>query len=62
MEGLKDLHRTIDQATELLAAFVSLARSNELPPANIVELADQVTQDLAEWRAELAKLPLGPRH
>ena len=56
MEGLRDLHATIDEATEALGAFVSVTRSNELVPELLVEVANKVVSDLAEWRATLRQI------
>jgi hypothetical protein len=44
--GLRDLHRTIDHATEALAAFISAAASGELPADALVRMAHQVCDNL----------------
>ena len=51
--GLRDLHKTIDDATEVVAAFISTARSKETPHPSLMEAAEKVVGDLAEWRAAL---------
>ncbi len=48
---LGDLHRALDDATELLAAFLSSARGGELPPAFIINATDQIIDRVAEWRS-----------
>ena len=48
--GLPDLQKTISDATEVLAAFISTARSNELPIASLMEAADKILPALHEWR------------
>ncbi len=48
--GLPDLQKTISDATEVLAAFISTGRSDELPIASLIEAAEKTLPDLHEWR------------
>ena len=50
-EGLDDLHRTLDDGTEMLAALISLAVSQEAPPVRLLEAAGAAIDRLAAWRA-----------
>jgi hypothetical protein len=56
LAGLRDLHKTIDAATEVLAAFLSAAASAELPSEALVDAAHKTCGDLAEWRETLKGL------
>ena len=47
---LPDLQKTIANATEILAAFISLGRSDELPIVSLMEAAEKTLPDLHEWR------------
>ena len=51
LSGLHNLHKTLDDATEVLAAFISVTRSNEKAPDSLMEAADKAVNELAEWRA-----------
>ena len=65
IEGdLGDLHRALDDATELLAAFLSCARGNELPPAILIDAADEAIGQVAQWRLIISrtKALLNERH
>jgi hypothetical protein len=53
LAGVRDLHKTLDEAIEVLAAFLSAAASTEMPPESLVTTAHQVIGDLTEWRATL---------
>lgn len=48
--NLRELHKTLVDASEVMAAFVSTARSNEHPIDSLVEAADKSVDELAEWR------------
>ena len=50
-EGLDDLHRALDDGTEMLTALISLAVSQEVPPALLLEAAGDAIDRLAAWRA-----------
>ena len=54
--GFHDLHKTLDDATEVIAAFISVARSGEAPPDSLMEAADKTVEDLAEWRARIKEV------
>jgi len=53
LAGLRDLHKTLDDATEALAAFISVARSGEVAPDSLMEAADKTVDELAQWRARI---------
>ena len=61
---LSSLHRALDDATELLAAFLSCARGNELPPAILIDAADEAIDQVAQWRLIISrtKALLNERH
>ena len=48
--GLADLRKTLADATEVLAAFISTGRSDELPIASLMQAAEKTLPDLYEWR------------
>ena len=50
MTNLADLQRTLADATEELAAFISTGRSDELPIASLMQAAEKTLPDLHEWR------------
>lgn len=52
---LSDLHRALDDATELLAVFLSCARGKELPPALLIDSTDKVIDRVAEWRSIISR-------
>ena len=52
---LGDLHRALDEATELLAAFLSFARDGELPPDILINATDRVIDRVAEWRSIISR-------
>ena len=53
LPGLHNLHKTLDDATEVIAAFISVTRSDETAPDSLMEAADKAVNELAEWRAKL---------
>lgn len=55
-EGLGDLHRALDDGTEMLAALVSLAVSQEVPPIRLLEAAGDAIERLASWRAGILSM------
>ena len=50
-EGLDDLHRALDDGTEMLAALLSLAVSQEVPAVRLLEAAGDAIDRMAAWRA-----------
>jgi len=50
MSNLADLQRTLLDATEVLAAFISTGRSDEQPIASLIEAAEKTLPDIHEWR------------
>ena len=56
LAGLRDLHKTIDDATEVLAAFLSAAASAQLPSEALVDAAHETCGDLTEWRETLKEI------
>ena len=53
LAGVRDLHKTLDEAIEVLAAFLSAAAGAEIPPEKLVDTTHRVIGDLTEWRATL---------
>lgn len=53
LAGVRDLHKTVDEAIEVLAAFLNAATAVEIPSATLVNTAHQIIGDLTEWRATL---------
>ena len=53
LPGLHPLYKTLDDATEVIAAFISVTRSDEKAPDSLMEAADKTADALAEWRAKL---------
>ena len=60
LAGLSALHKTLDDATEALAAFISITKSGEAPPASLIEVADKTVDELAEWRARIKEAVEAP--
>ena len=60
LPGLHNLHKTLDDATEVIAAFISVARSDEKAPDSLMEAAHKTVDDLAEWRAKLNEVVDSP--
>jgi hypothetical protein len=56
LAGLRDLHKTIGDASEVLAAFLSAAASAELPTTMLMDAAHKTIGDLAEWRETLKEI------
>ena len=48
-EGFRALHKTLDDATETLAAIISITRSGETPPDSLMEAADKTVDQMMEW-------------
>ena len=53
LAGVRDLHKTVDEAIEVLAAFLNAAAGAQMPSETLVNTAHQVIGDLTEWRATL---------
>jgi len=51
--NLTDLRKTLLDATEVLAAFISTGRSDEPPIANLMEVAEKSLADLTGWHDSL---------
>jgi hypothetical protein len=58
--GLPDLYKTLDDATEELGAFLSLARGGEAPLESLTQAAEKTVQDLATWRLSLKEVVYAP--
>ena len=54
--GLAELQKTLVDATEVMAAFISTGRSEELPIASLIEAAEKTSPDLQEWRKTIEVL------
>ena len=48
--GMGDLHRALDDAMEFLAAYLSYARANEVPPKCLINASDKAIDRVAQWR------------
>ncbi len=48
--GMGDLHRALDDAMEFLAAYLSYARGNEVPPDFLIDATDKAIDRVAQWR------------
>ena len=57
---IRALHKTLDDATEVLAAFISVAKSGEAPPVSLMEAADKTVDELAEWWARIKEAVEAP--
>jgi hypothetical protein len=64
--NLRELHKTLADASEVMAAFVSVARSGEGPIGSLVAAADKSVDELAEWRSLIKSVcemvEVGERH
>ena len=64
--NLRELHKTLVDASEVMAAFVSTARSGEEPIKSLVAAADKSVDELAEWRLLIKSVcemvEVGERH
>ena len=52
-EGLTELHKTLTDAAEVIAAFIGAANSGEIPVDSLIEAADHTLADLVKWRSGL---------
>ena len=50
INNLKDLKRTLRNASEVIAAFISVTKSEEQPLESMLEAADLALKDLVAWR------------
>ena len=48
--GMGDLHRALDDAMEFLAAYLSYARGNDVPPKCLIDATDKAIDRVAQWR------------
>ena len=48
--GMGDLHRALDDAMEFLAAYLSYARGNEVPPKCLIDATNKAIDRVAQWR------------
>jgi len=51
--GLTDLRKSLLDATEVMAAFISTGRSDEQPIASLIEAAEKSLADLTGWHDSL---------
>ena len=56
LSGLSDVHKTLSDATEVIAAFIGAANSEEIPVGSSMEAADKTLADLVRWRPGLKGL------
>jgi hypothetical protein len=54
--GPRDLVSTVDDAIEILTAFLSAAAGAEVPHDKLVTAAHQVVHDLGAWRVKLGAI------
>ena len=47
---LDELRKTLVDSSELMAAFISLGRSSELPVECVMKAADEIYPRLCKWR------------
>ncbi|MDA0822369.1 MAG: hypothetical protein O3C28_08095 [Proteobacteria bacterium] len=60
LSGLPNLYKTLDDATEELGAFLSLARGGEAPLESLTQAAAKTVQELAAWRLSLKEVVYAP--
>jgi len=53
ISGLTDLHKTLGDASEVIAAFIGAAHSGEVPVESLIDTADKTLADLVKWRSGL---------
>lgn len=53
LSGLTGLHKTIGDASEVIAAFIGAGHSGEVPVDDLMQAAEQTLQDLIKWRSGL---------
>ena len=51
--GLRELRKALDDATEVLDAFMSTAATAQLPSEILIDAAHKTCGDLAEWHETL---------
>jgi len=52
------LHKTLEDASQVIAAFISMGRSGETPIDSLLTAADHALDDLVKWRAGLKDVVL----
>ena len=53
MAGLSELHQSLADASEVIAAFISTEKGGEKPPDSLMEAAEKTLSDLTKWRSGL---------
>jgi hypothetical protein len=53
LSGLTGLHKTIGDASEVIAAFIGAGHSGEVPVDSLMQAAEQTLSDLMKWRSGL---------
>jgi len=56
MVNLADLQRTLADATEVLAAFISTGRSDGQPIDSLMEAAEKTLPDLHKWQKTIEEV------
>jgi hypothetical protein len=51
LAGLEELHKTIADASEQLATFISCGNSGEVAIPSLIVAAEKTLSELAKWRA-----------
>jgi hypothetical protein len=54
LTGLEELHKTIADASEQLATFISCGNSGEVAIPSLIVAAEKTLSELAKWRAGLS--------
>jgi hypothetical protein len=54
LAGLEELHKTIADASEQLATFISCGNSGEVAIPSLIVAAEKTLSELAKWRAGLS--------
>ena len=55
-KGLPDLHETLVDASEVLAAFIKAGRSGIVAPDILLEAAKKALHDTAAWRRSIKEM------
>jgi hypothetical protein len=53
LSGLSDVHKTLSDAAEVIAAFIGAANSEEIPVGSLMEAADKTLANLVRWHSGL---------
>jgi hypothetical protein len=59
LSGLTDLHKTLDDAADQLAAFIGCGKNGEVATDSLVQEAEKTLSDLTKWRAGLKGALIG---